>query len=186
MGKNKGMISIKIKQGQKTTMIRSPLSGISKFVFIFNNQFTNAPNTTQIASGAGRSSAAGNNAAIDSSNTSQQQSVGAGGKANNTDIIKGMNHKRPKRTKKNKNKRHSREIHIVINHQIVKRSKGAANFSATQVASGGGKYSTGGTNSAIESKGTKQQHAVGGGKGSIAKNKRINVKSKKRKRRYAG
>lgn len=32
---------------------------------------------------------------------------------------------------------------------------------ATQVASGAGKDSTGGTNAAIESSNTKQQHAVG-------------------------
>ena len=44
-----------------------------KVVIVINNQITFAPNTTQIASGAGRNSAAGSNAAIDSSNTSSSK-----------------------------------------------------------------------------------------------------------------
>jgi hypothetical protein len=74
-------ITVIVKKNGKRTITKSPLSGKSKIVVVINNQFTNAPNTTQIASGAGRSSAAGSNAAIASSNTRQQQSVGAGGKA---------------------------------------------------------------------------------------------------------
>ncbi|HEU5140118.1 MAG TPA: hypothetical protein VFT51_09095, partial [Bacillales bacterium] len=57
-----------------------------RVVIVINNQINFAPNTTQIASGAGRNSAAGNNAALDSSNTEQQQSVGADGKAENYGI----------------------------------------------------------------------------------------------------
>ena len=57
-----------------------------KIVIVINNQITFAPNTTQIASGAGQNSAAGSNAAIDSSNTRQQQTVGAGGEAINKGI----------------------------------------------------------------------------------------------------
>lgn len=57
-----------------------------KIVIVINNQITFAPNTTQIASGAGQNSAAGSNAAIDSSNTRQQETVGAGGEAINKGI----------------------------------------------------------------------------------------------------
>ncbi|MNV95232.1 hypothetical protein D3C71_1901030 [compost metagenome] len=59
-------------------------------------------------------------------------------------------------------RRKGKEIVVVINDQIVKLPKHAKNASATQVASGAGKYSTSGTNSAIDSPGTKQQDAVGG------------------------
>jgi len=171
-------ISIIIKKGKRKIIIKSPSSGKSKFVLVINNQFTNAPNTTQIASGAGKSSAAGNNAAINSPNTNQQQSVGAGGTAKNIGI-KGRDSKLHNKSNK---QHHSREVHIIINNQIAKRPKGV-NSSATQVASGSGKYSTAGTNSAIESSNTKQQHAVGGGKGSLAINKRLNVKTYKTKRK---
>lgn len=135
---------------------------------VINNQFTDSPNTTQIASGAGRSSAAGNNAALDSSNTLQQQSVGAGGEAEN----KGMHG-----TQTEPHVPHvdcdDDAIVIVINNQINK--TGETVSSATQVASGGGVFSTAGTNAAIESSNTKQQHAVGGGEGASAENKGENA-----------
>ncbi|MBD8499686.1 hypothetical protein [Paenibacillus arenosi] len=50
-----------------------------------------------------------------------------------------------------KTRRPFKEIVVVLNDQIVKLPTNAVNASATQVASGAGKYSTGGTNSAIES-----------------------------------
>ncbi|SDI03576.1 hypothetical protein [Alteribacillus bidgolensis] len=79
---------------------------------VINNQFTDSPNTTQIASGAGKSSAAGNNAALNSSNTEQQQSVGAQGL-------------------KRKNRKKQNEIVIAINNQ-KNRTKGTQS-AATQV-----------------------------------------------------
>ncbi|WP_420808661.1 hypothetical protein [Cohnella luojiensis] len=157
---------------------RTPIAGIDKLVFVVNHQFTNAPNTTQIASGAGRSSAAGNNAAIESPNTQQQQSVGAGGTAKNK-WFKGPNGGLYRGKTQPGKHRHGKEIIIVLNDQIVKFPRKAANASATQVASGGGRYSTSGTNSAIESAGTKQQHAVGGG--GTAVNKWINKRRKKKR-----
>ncbi|WP_158735939.1 hypothetical protein [Alteribacillus sp. YIM 98480] len=63
---------------------------------VINNQFTDSPNTTQIASGAGKSSAAGSNAALNSLNTEQQQSAGAQGKAKNI----GMKGKQTKSSKR--------------------------------------------------------------------------------------
>ncbi|OMF84792.1 hypothetical protein [Paenibacillus sp. FSL R7-0273] len=63
-----------------------------------------------------------------------------------------------------------REIVIVVKNQTVKLPKGSRSSAATQVGSGGGTYSTGGTNSAIESPYTRQQHAVGGGAGGHAVN----------------
>jgi hypothetical protein len=50
--------------------------------------------------------------------------------------------------------------HFIINNQI---NTGQEQSSATQVGSGAGEDSTAGTNAAIESSNTKQQHAVGGG-----------------------
>lgn len=58
------------------------------------------------------------------------------------------------------------KIVIIINNQI---NKGEKQSSATQIASGSGIDSTGGTNSAIGSSNTKQQHAVGGGGRAINK-----------------
>lgn len=55
-------ITVIVEKTGKRTITKSPLSGKLKAVVIINNQFTNAPNTTQIESGAGRSSAAGSNA----------------------------------------------------------------------------------------------------------------------------
>ncbi|CAN7609108.1 hypothetical protein [Paenibacillus sp. LjRoot56] len=156
-------LTIIIEKGKKRIITQSPIHGIDRLVFVINHQFTNAPNTTQLASGAGRSSAAGSNAAIKSPHSQQQQSVGAGGKAKNR-IGKGAKGKLSGVGSKQlaKIRRKGKEIIVVINDQIVKLPKHAANASATQVASGAGKYSTSGTNSAIESPGTKQQDAVGG------------------------
>ncbi|UHA73389.1 hypothetical protein [Paenibacillus sp. 481] len=178
-----GRITIIIEKGKKRLTARAPIHGIKRFVFVVNHQFTNAPNTTQIASGSGRSSAAGNNAAIKSPHTKQQQSVGAGGTAKNKWLnkkgSKRADHKLLQGKKWAKKRRHFKEIVVVLNDQIVKLPRRAANASATQVASGAGKYSTSGTNSAIESAGTKQQHAVGGG--GTAENKWISKRKKKSK-----
>ena len=169
-------LTIIIKKGNKRIITKAPITGIDKLVFVVNHQFTNAPNTTQIASGAGRSSAAGNNAAIKSPNTQQQQSVGAGGTAKNK-WVKGGNGGLNHSNTWPGTRRRGKEIIIILNDQIVKLPRNAANASATQVASGGGRYSTSGTNSAIESAGTKQQHAVGGG--GTALNKWISKRRKK-------
>lgn len=72
------------KNGQEINL--GNLDDKRKIVIVINNQITFAPNTTQIASGAGQNSAAGSNAAIDSSNTRQQETVGAGGEAINKGI----------------------------------------------------------------------------------------------------
>lgn len=80
MAKQKDRITVIIQKGKQRIVTRTPLAGISRLVFVINNQYTNAANTTQIASGAGRSSAAGSNAAIASPYTRQQESVGAGGR----------------------------------------------------------------------------------------------------------
>jgi hypothetical protein len=79
---------------------------------------------------------------------------------------------------------------IVINNQIVADTsefqEDDTAASATQVASGAGFYSTGGTNSAIESSNTKQQHGVGGGTRARALNKGLNGKQKEIKLRRRG
>nr|WP_244235371.1 hypothetical protein [Paenibacillus lautus] len=169
-------LTITVEKGKQRFSVTSPLGGVGRFVFVVNDQFTNAPNTTQIASGAGKSGAAGNNAAIHSPHTYQQQSVGAGGIAKNLGLKdpKGYHvskHHPKHHAKHGKHKQHQKEVVFVINKQTVKLARGSRNASATQIASGAGKYSTGGTNSAIESRGTRQQHAVGGGSGSKAINK---------------
>lgn len=160
MAKHNDRLTIMIEKGRQRMVASAPISGIDKFVFIINRQFTNAPNTTQISSGAGRSSAAGSNAAIRSPHTRQQQSVGAGGTAKN----KGGSERRfTYAAPRGRTKRTGKEAVIVINDQIVKLPRGRRNASATQVASGAGTYSIGGTNAAIESPGTKQQQTVGAG-----------------------
>ncbi|WNR45432.1 hypothetical protein [Paenibacillus roseipurpureus] len=160
-------LTIMIEKGKKRIITKTPIAGVDRVVFVINHQFTNAPNTTQLASGAGGSSAAGSNAAIKSPHSQQQQSVGAGGKAKNK-IVKNAKVGASYGASLSKLRRHGKEIIVVVNDQVVKLPKHAKNASATQVASGAGKYSTSGTNSAIESPGTKQQHAVGGGKGNAA------------------
>jgi hypothetical protein len=182
-------LTITVEKGQQRFSVTSPLGGVGRFVFVVNDQFTNAPNTTQIASGAGKSSAAGNNAAIKSPHTYQQQSVGAGGIAKNLGLKDPQDqdhfskHHSKHHSKHGKHRKHQKEVVFVINKQVVKLPKGSKNASATQIASGAGKYSTGGTNSAIESRGTRQQHAVGGGSGSKAINKDIQHKDRKSKHR---
>lgn len=201
--KQTDLVTVIIQKGKRRIITKAPLSGIDRIVCVINRQFTNAPNTTQISSGAGRSSAAGNNAAISSPYTQQQQSVGAGGKAINTDA-KGTpkNNKKWAPTKKSGRLKsvytphapvmthyNHKEVVIVINDQIVKLSKRDGNAAATQVASGAGTYSTGGTNAAIESKGTKQQHAVGGGgtaKNSFTQKQQARKKSRGRHRPKLG
>ncbi|MGG2015485.1 hypothetical protein [Bacillus sp. S10(2024)] len=165
MENEKVAVSVEI-DGKKTTVER-PAHEKTKIVVVINNQFTNAPYTTQIASSAGRSSAAGNNAALDSSNTEQQESVGAEGTAKN----EGMEGKQLEPHEKDKQCCGDNEIVIVLNNQIHLTDESATESpsSATQVASGG-TYSASGTNSAIESSNTKQQFSVGGAKDSLAFN----------------
>ncbi|WP_286891913.1 hypothetical protein [Thermobacillus sp.] len=67
----------------------------------------------------------------------------------------------------------------MINEQIVKMPPRSRNASATQVASGAGIFGAGGTNAAISSPGTRQQHAVGGGGTAINKL----LRKRKRKKR---
>ncbi len=160
-------IIIKMERDGKEIASESLVSGKKKITIIINNQFTFAPNTTQIASGAGRNSAAGNNAAIDSSNTEQQQSVGAQGRAKNFGM-KG-NQSEPHDIQGEWNA--DEELTIIINNQVNETS---GESSATQVASGGGIDSAGGTNAAIQSSNTKQQHAVGGGNSALALNQGLN------------
>lgn len=165
-------LTIILEKGNRRIITRTPLPGVDKVVVVVNRQFTNAPNTTQITSGAGRSSASGNNAAILSPLTRQQQSVGAGGLAKNLEAKGGRRKGKPAASGLPLYPGASgKEVVIVINDQIVKLPRRFLNASATQVASGAGAYSTGGTNSAIESPGTRQQQAVGGGPGSAALNK---------------
>ncbi|AIQ32952.1 hypothetical protein P40081_36240 [Paenibacillus sp. FSL P4-0081] len=178
MAKQKDRITVIIQKGKQRIVTRTPLAGISRLVFVINNQYTNAANTTQIASGAGRSSAAGSNAAIASPYTRQQESVGAGGTAAN---IGSRGSKGNKGCKGQRGRRHhaplihphgwGKEIVIVVNNQTVKLPGGSRSSSATQVGSGSGTYSSGGTNAAIESPGSKQQQAVGGGAGGLASNR---------------
>jgi hypothetical protein len=160
-----------IDHGGKIVTTESPISEIKKIVIVINNQITSSPNTTQIASGSGRNSAAGNNAAIDSSNTLQQQSVGAQGHAKNI----GMKGDQIEPHVKQEEWKDGEELIIIINNQINETS---GESSATQVASGGGTDSAGGTNAAIQSSNTKQQHAVGGDQSGFALNSRMDSQQK--------
>jgi hypothetical protein len=121
MAPRKDRFQIIIKKGNKRMAAKVRLADIHKLIFVINHQFTNAPNTTQIASGAGRSSAAGNNAAIQSPNTRQQQSVGSGGTARNTDSI-GSSPLRFARSGTSR-RHYGKEVVVVINDQIVKLPK---------------------------------------------------------------
>ena len=56
------MENVFIEKDGERIVARYPISDKTKIVLIINNQFTSAPNTTQIASGAGRNSPTGNNA----------------------------------------------------------------------------------------------------------------------------
>mgnify|MGYP006976738673 CR=1 FL=1 len=182
MARNQDRFAITLQLGGKRMVAKAPLKSIKRLVFIFNRQFTNAPNTTQIASGAGHSGAAGNNAAIRSPRTKQQQSVGANGTARNTGGGGKASSPRSRAMAAGRHRHRFRgkEVVVVINEQIVKMPPGSRNASATQVASGAGKFGTGGTNSAISSPGTRQQHAVGGGGTAI--NKLLRSRKKRRKR----
>jgi hypothetical protein len=177
VGRSREELVIVVKKPGSRIVSRVPLKGFNRVVFVYNRQFTNAPNTTQIASGAGKSSAAGSNAAIGSKNTWQQESVGAGGKASNKGDLPGRSSGKHGHGGKHGSKR-EKEAVIVVNDQVVKLAKGSRQSSATQVACGGGRHSAGGTNAAIESKGTRQQQAVGGGSGGVGANK-LAGKSKK-------
>jgi hypothetical protein len=189
-----GHVTVTVKAKGIRTRIRRPLRRGLKIILIVNNQFTDTANSTQIASGAGRSSASGSNAAIASSNTGQQQSVGAGGTASNSGMEGTQSEPHRKRCKhachhkrrSNRNRKHIRnhkhrsrrlrkkeDILIVLNNQVHE-SNGDSASSATQLASGGKDYSAGGTNAAIESSNTKQQHGVGGGTGAQASNSGLN------------
>ena len=154
------------KDGKQTTTETS-IAGKRSIVIVINNQFTSSPNTTQIASGAGRNSASGSNAAIDSSNTQQQQSVGAQGKAKNL----GMKGSQTEPHEKLNDCHDDEDVTIVINNQVNTTS---GTSSATQVASGARTDSAGGTNAAIASSNTKQQHAVGGDRSGRAVNRGMN------------
>ncbi|CQR58878.1 hypothetical protein [Paenibacillus riograndensis] len=165
--KRQDRIIVIIQKGSRKIITRTPLAGVDRLVFVINNQYTNAANTTQIASGAGRSSASGSNAAIASPFTRQQQSVGAGGDATNL----GSRGQRGSKPHFPLPSLHGKEVVVVINNQTVKLPKGSKTSSATQVGSGGGTYSAGGTNAAIDSPATRQQQAVGGGTGGHALNK---------------
>lgn len=175
MAKHRDRIVVIIQKGKRRIVTRTPLAGIDRLVFVINNQYTNAANTTQIASGAGRSSASGSNAAIASPYTRLQESVGAGGYAANVDSRGSRGSKGSRGRRQHGPLLHphgkEKEIVIVVNNQTVKLPRGSKSSSATQVGSGGGTYSTGGTNAAIESPGSRQQQAVGGGAGSHASNR---------------
>jgi hypothetical protein len=146
----KGFGQLIIENDGHKTISEFPFGHVKRIVIIINNQFTDVPNTTQIASGAGRASSAGSNAAVASSNTQQQQTVGADtgleGAQVEPHILPGGECGCEE------------ELIIVINNQINTAPTGAA----TQIASGGGVYSAAGTNAVAESSNTKQQHAVGG------------------------
>lgn len=177
MSNREEKLTVSVESGGKLTTAEYPIPDKLRIVIVINNQITNSPNTTQIASGAGRNSAAGNNAAIDSSNTQQQQSVGGAGIAKNI----GMGGEQVEHHVKHDKNGKEDEIVIVINNQISLASKEETEepepqvtASATQVASGAGIDSAGGTNAAIGSSNTKQQFAVAGSETSISKNRSNN------------
>ncbi|GIO63131.1 MULTISPECIES: hypothetical protein [Paenibacillus] len=174
--RSQGKLIVSIVRGEKRLTTKVPLRRFDKFVFVINDQFTNAPNTTQIASGAGHSSASGSNAAIGSPNTDQQVSVGAGGTADNISILREPAH--ACRGKRKRSRRRKKEAIFVLNHQRVQMPEGSEEAAATQIASGSGTHSTSGTNSTIDSPCTRQQDSVGGGPGASGMNKF--VKKKKR------
>jgi hypothetical protein len=175
-----GHVTVTVKAKGIRTRIRYPLRKKLKIILIINNQFTNAANATQIASGAGRSSAAGSNAAVASSNTEQQQSVGAGGTATNAGMAGTQTepHRprklRGRRKHRNGRRRKKKNILIILNNQVNETREDSVS-AATQIASGGKSFGASGTNSAIESANTKQQHGVGGGSGAEASNTGMNA-----------
>lgn len=146
MSSRKDQLMVILKKGKQRLIAKTPLPGVSRVIVVVNRQYTNAPSTTQIASGAGHSSAAGSNAAIRSPYVRQQQSVGAGGKAFNKDgkggLMGGRWSSRNHRDTRGLLQR-GKEVVIVVNDQVVKLPRGQQTAGATQVASGGGRYSTG-------------------------------------------
>ncbi|WP_228745438.1 hypothetical protein [Paenibacillus sp. S150] len=50
--KRQDRITVIIQKGARRIITRTPLAGVARLVFVINNQYTNAANTTQIASGA--------------------------------------------------------------------------------------------------------------------------------------
>lgn len=164
--RKKEKLTLRVVLDSKKTTIRYPMPKKLKITVVMNNQFSNAANVTQIANGAGRSGAAGNNAAVASSNTQQQQSVGAEGEAGNS----GMGREQTERHIKHRKRKDEEEIVIVVNNQMNVSEQSSTPTAATQVASGGGTFSASGTNASIESSNTKQQHAVGGSKEATATN----------------
>lgn len=177
MANSEEKLILSVESEGRTTTAEYPRPEKLRIVIIINNQITNVPNTTQIASGAGYNSAAGNNAALDSSNTLQQQSVGGAGVAKNSGL--GGEQVEPHITQEKT--QNGEEIVIVINNQINQSQlpdesanqmepEPQVTASATQVASGSGNDSAGGTNAAIGSSNTKQQFSVAGSENSVAKN----------------
>lgn len=133
MTSRKDQLTIILKKGNQRLIAKTPLPGVDRIVVVVNRQFTNAPNTTQIASGAGHSSAGGSNAAIDSPYVRQQQSVGAGGKAINRDGKSGpvgawrLRGSQP--TVRGKARR-GKEVVIVVNDQVAKLPRGRQDAAA--------------------------------------------------------
>ncbi|SIR55121.1 hypothetical protein SAMN05880570_4172 [Paenibacillus sp. RU4T] len=179
--RNSDRLTLILQKGNRRIVAKAPLAGIGRLVFVFNRQFTNAPNTTQIASGAGRSSAAGSNAAINSPYTRQQQSVGAGGKAINKGAAGRSSRVYSPPFMQQARSIGGKEVVIIVNDQVVRLPKGSPSSSATQIASGAGRFSTGGTNSTIESPGSFQQDAVGGGGTAVNKGGGKRKRSRSRK-----
>lgn len=178
MASDNETIKVTVEKNGERISARSSTGGEFRIVIIINNQITTAPNTTQIASGAGKNSTAGNNAAIDSSNTLQQQSVGAQGTAENS----GQSGTQTEPHAAHEPGHQENEIVLVLNNQRNRTGSSSSesdaqpdpqpqtSSSATQVASGGGLDSAAGTNAALGSSNTKQQHAVGGAEGGTAEN----------------
>ncbi|MGG2065931.1 hypothetical protein [Bacillus sp. S14(2024)] len=137
-------VDASVKQDGQKTIVEQSIHEKLKVVIVINNQFTNTSNTTQLASGAGRSSAEGN--------------------AKN----EGMEGTQYEPHENHKTCCEEEEIIIILNNQINCAGENDSNSSATQVASGGG------TNSAIENSNTKQQFSVGDSKDTIGLNKGMN------------
>lgn len=169
-------IKVTVQHDDDTYVAESPVPDGCNVCIIINIQLTTAPNTTQIASGACRDSAAGSNAAIGSSNTLQQQSVGGQGTADNNG--QGGEQREPRLTDEHEDD--ERPI-VVLNVQSNRTPHSESNqkpqpvaAAATQIASGG-TDSAAGTNSAVGSSNTKQQHAVGGDETGSATNEGQNA-----------
>lgn len=106
-------VDASVEQDRQQTIVEHSIHEKLKVVIVINNQFTNTPNTTQLASGAGRSSAEG-----------KAKNEGMEG----TQYEPYENHKTCC----------EEEIIIILNNQINCAGENDSNSSATQVASGGG------------------------------------------------